>query len=95
MKNYEYKFVDESTIKELQEICENGHADALTAYGKECVNASLTKYKNDVAIISIVATVTLGIVGWGISELAKVIEEKRRLNRSIKEFNEKYNNNTY
>ena len=95
MKNYEYKFVNESTIKELEEICEDGHADALTAYGKECVNASLTKYKNDVAIITIIATVTLGVVSWGISEFAKAIEERRRLKRSIEEFNKKYNNDTY
>lgn len=39
MKEYEYKVLTEALAKEIDELWDGGHAEALTAFGYECVNA--------------------------------------------------------
>lgn len=36
---YKMKIMTEEQLKEVDELWNNGHAEALTAYGWECVNA--------------------------------------------------------
>ena len=64
MKEYKFKYMDEAMINEVQELWDNGHAKALSAYGYECANAGVTGYEKGCAAGSLLIA---GAVGLGIA----------------------------
>ena len=88
MKEYKYKVMTEATIKEIQELWDNGHAEALAAYGWECANAGVEGYKRGYAIGR--ATVLVGVgLGMAVTGYAVYkIRERRVLKQKIVEFKE-------
>ena len=75
-----YKYMTNRHANEINELWSNGHAEALTSYGMECVNAWRKGFARGTTIaiitgaISVVGTVAaIGVIGL-VSEL---VEEKR------------------
>ncbi len=87
MKEYKYKIMNEAMIKEIQELWDNGHAEAIAAYGRECANAGVEGYREGYAIGR---AILLAGIGLGVATGYAVIKirERRALNKEIKEFNE-------
>lgn len=87
MKEYKCKFMNEAMIKEMQELCDNGHAEAIAAYGRECANAGVEGYRSGYATGNalVVAGIALGVTaGYAVIKIL----ERRALNKKIEEFNE-------
>lgn len=87
MKEYKCKVMSEAMIKEIQELWDNGHAEAIAAYGRECANAGVEGYQRGYAIGRAIVLVSIGLgVATGYAILK--IREKRALTKQINEFNE-------
>ena len=77
MKEYKYKFLTEALQKEIDDLWDNGHSEALTAFGYECVNA----YKdglNKSLMPFILIGAGLGVT-WSVAEhlIKKKLKQKR------------------
>lgn len=81
MKEYKYKVMNDAMIKEIQELWDNGHAEAIAAYGWECANAGVKGYRRGYAIgrAVLLAGVGLGMVtGFAVRKICqKQIHDKR------------------
>lgn len=51
MKKYECKIMNEAMKKEIDELWDNGHAEALAAFGYECAYAYKEGYDKRIALI--------------------------------------------
>lgn len=91
MKNYKYKYMNEDMIKELNELWDNGHAEALAAYALECAEAGIEGYKKGYVIGSALAVLAAGL-GVATGFAVRKIRERRVLGKKIKEFNEYVDN---
>lgn len=87
MKEYKYKVMTEAMIKEMQELWDNGHAEAIAAYGRECANAGVEGYKRGYAVgrALVMAGIGLGVAtGYAVIK----IRERRALVKRIRGFEE-------
>jgi hypothetical protein len=82
MKNYKYKYMNETMIAEIDELWNNGHKNALYAYGMECANAGITGYKRGYAIGSALVLGAAGVTMAAVYAVVK-IKEKRALMRAF------------
>lgn len=46
MKGNKYKFMTEAQLDEINELINNGHGDALWAFGQECADSYFNGYKS-------------------------------------------------
>ena len=82
--SYKYKFMDEQTIAEVDELLQGEHGSAIAAFGLECGNAAVDGCKNScVGTTLLTAGGTLlifGAVGVGKKIINKC--KKKKLNKS-------------
>ena len=85
---YKFKVMTEEQVNEVQELWDNGHAEALAAYGVECFAVGREGYKrlirrdirNGLITGALVATATIGVMGL-IGIIAEAVEKKADKNQ--------------
>lgn len=70
MRNFEIKYATSEQVAEIERFANDGHADALIAFGKDCVHA----FKKDVGtwcLVGLGVGAVVGIAGTVINALRK------------------------
>ena len=82
MKEYKIKYMNEAMIKEIQELWDNGHAEAIAAYGWECANAGVEGYREGYAIGRAIVLVGVGLgmvtTGYAVYKIQERVQEKKK-----------------
>ena len=84
MKKYECKIMNEAMKKEIDELWDNGHAEALAAFGFECAYAYKEGYDKRIALILTGAGIGMVAASYVIYK----IHQKRKQNEQIQGFKE-------
>lgn len=88
MKKYECKIMNEAMKKEIDDLWDNGHAEALAAFGFECAYAYKEGYDKRMALILTGAGLSMVVAGYVIYK----IHQKRVQNEQIQGFKEYVDN---
>ena len=86
MKEYKCKIMNKAMIKEITELWDNGHAEAIAAYGWECANAAVEGYKKGYAVGTALGLMLVGLGAAGIGYAIREIQERRALRKKTEEF---------
>jgi hypothetical protein len=77
---YNYKFMDEAKLKEIEEILAGEHGEALVAWSLECHKAAIDGYRNGLMKGSLIAAGGAVVAAggyWIAKKVAKKHVEKR------------------
>lgn len=83
MKDWKFKYMNSLQIAEVDKLINEGHGDALLAYGLECGNAGVKGYKRG-CVLSVLLGIGLGAACYAVKKIGNEIIQ-RQVDQKMKE----------
>ena len=85
--NYNWKYMNEQTLEEMDKLLDGEHADTLTAWSYECGNAAVTGFKRGLVKASLLGAgcvaLTAGVIQIGVKMHKKYKKKKEAKKKEV------------